>query len=110
VEESEKWFLTSFSRDQVTGQPTCTPTITPVYNLVSQPQTNFDLAAHFHRLSYQGTTDRTVLCEQSNTCNQTLWQKEWSTIIQKYNSNSPGYGLAIVTNGDGQYAPQNPNR
>jgi hypothetical protein len=97
--------------------PSGTPcaTITPLYQLISQPQTNFDLAGRFHRISY-GTFPAGTFCESTNSCNNTRWQIEWSQVINLFNRTGNGYTLAspipistIVSNGDALYAPQNPN-
>jgi hypothetical protein len=92
----------------------CAPDITPLYQLISQPQTNFDLAGKFHRISY-GTFPQGTFCDSSNSCTATSWQIEWSRVISLFNRTGNGYILgtpaisAIVSNGDTTYAPQNPN-
>jgi hypothetical protein len=92
----------------------CAPDITPLYQLISQPQTNFDLAGKFHRISY-GTFPQGTFCDSSNSCTTTSWQIEWSRVINLFNRTGNGYTLgtpaisAIVSNGDTTYAPQNPN-
>jgi hypothetical protein len=93
---------------------TCIQPITPIYQLIVMPQTNFDLAGTFHRLSYAQLAGLNAFCDNTtpSVCNQALWQTEWTQIIHRFNINGNGYtGLpsGIVTNGDTVYAPQNPN-
>jgi hypothetical protein len=92
----------------------CATDITPLYQLISQPQTNFDLAGRFHHISY-GTLPASTFCENTNSCTNVKWQGEWSQVINLFNRKGNGYTLdsvgisAIVSDGDVRYAPQNPN-
>jgi len=103
-------FNPGYSSAQSCPIAACAP-ITPIYQLLTQPQTNFDLAGKFHRLSY-GTFGPRAFCDMTNSCNTALWQREWTQVMNFFNSDGNGYtGFIsdIVKNGDNSFAPQNPN-
>ena len=103
-------FNPGYSSAQSCPIAACAP-ITPIYQLLTQPQTNFDLAGKFHRLSY-GTFGPRAFCDMTNSCNTALWQREWTQVMNFFNSDGNGYmGFIsdIVKNGDSFFAPQNPN-
>jgi hypothetical protein len=91
----------------------CATAVTPLYQLLTQPQTNFDLAGQFHRLSLQNLIGKAKLKDcRPNNCNTDVWQVQWTQIIHEFNPSGNGYGgfvSQIVNNGDAVYAPRNPS-
>jgi len=101
----------------------CASTITPLYQLITQPQTNFDLAGSFHVLSLKAlkANNQIAPCQPDN-CGGGLWQEQWTQVINQFNAKGRGYtysvikglkgiiGLSdIVSKGESVFAPQNPN-
>ena len=74
----------------------CVQPATPIFQLLTQPQTNFNLAANFHRLSYQALVKTAGFCDQTNSCNDAAWQSEWTQVINQYNSTGNGYTYSYV--------------
>jgi hypothetical protein len=68
----------------------------PIFQLLTQPQTNFNVAANFHRLSYAGLAPSAGFCDQSNSCNEAAWQSEWTQVINQYNTGGNGYTYDFI--------------
>ena len=84
---------------------------TPLYQLLTQPQANFNLGGNFHFLTLSAEQSSGLsLCGISNRiCNESQWEQQWSQIINQYNVNGPAYSGStslIVKNGATKYAPK----
>jgi len=84
-----------------------------LYQLLAQPQTNFDLAGNYHKLSLKTLVSQGKLTDcRPNNCNTAVWQLEWTEIIREFNRPGNGYGgfvSQIVSDGDLIYAARNPS-
>lgn len=84
------------------------PSTRPIYQLMTQPATTFDLAGHFHQLSFAAVYPNSPPCT-TNSCNEVLWEQEWTSVFLSYNPQGAGYADGkIIEDGASKYAPQEP--
>lgn len=100
------------------------PSKEPLYDLLTLPQKNFEMAAAFHNQQFItmfiAPAHKFQQCGP-NDCNEQKWQDQWYRVINVYNPSGTGYSTAksapivpkaspvIVTQGATAYAPQSPN-
>ncbi len=87
------------------------PSQTALYQLVTQLETNFSLAAIYHSQSFNTLLSRPkttfVPCGPTN-CNEAKWEAEWISVFKLYNG-SPAYANGtIVKEGAQNYTPVAP--
>lgn len=93
------------------------PNDTPIYQLLTQAETNFRLAAQFHNQTLRGLvatpSNRFTPCGLTD-CNESRWQQQWYTVFNDYNPSGAGYNntkpeKTIIEVGASDYAPEEPN-
>jgi hypothetical protein len=90
------------------------PSVTPIYQLLTQVETNFRLAAQYHNQTFRSlaASPGFTPCTLTN-CNESRWQEQWYAVFKDYNPQGKGYnrtkGTTIIQVGASQYAPEEPN-
>jgi hypothetical protein len=95
------------------------PSARPIYQLLTQPETNFELAGQFHKQSYSALVALPANGFKScatETCTEAEWENSWYQTVRAYNIDGRGYSKAatiapdktIIDAGVQDYAPVAP--
>ncbi len=93
------------------------PSSTAIFQLLTQPETNFKLAAQFHKQSLTdliGTAANHFTPCGPDHCTESSWEDQWYNVFLAYNTSGAGYnkakttGKTIIEAGASDYAPPAP--